>query len=82
MHIRYFGCLATYLLDLFINTPLCVSMEPMLAMYILQNVWLCVADCNYGYIYKTLFTLIALDYVILTFKVKRLAKNTRYFLEI
>ena len=30
---------------------------------------------------KILFTLIAFDYLILTFKVKRPAKNTRYFLE-
>ena len=81
MHIHYFGYLATNLLDLFINTPLCVAMVTMLAMYILQKVLLCVADCNKGYINKTLFTLIALNYLILTFKVKRSAKNTRYFLE-
>ena len=54
-----------------------------LAMYnILQNVCLCAADCNLGYMNKTLFTLIAVDYLILTFKVKRSAKNTKYFLEI
>ena len=53
----------------------------MLAMYILQKVWSCAADCNLCYMNKTLFTLIAFDYLILTFKVKRPAKNTRYFLE-
>ena len=79
MHIRYFGCLATNLLDLFINTPLCVVMVTMLAKYILQKVGLCVADCKQVYINKTLFALIALDYLILTFKVKRSVKNTRYF---
>ena len=46
MHIRYFGCLATKLLIFFINTQLCVAMVTMLAMYILQKVWLCVVDCN------------------------------------
>ena len=30
---------------------------------------------------KTLFTLIAFDYLILTLKVKRLAKKNKYFLE-
>ena len=52
-----------------------------LAMYILQKVCLCAADCNPGYMIKTLFNLIAFDYLILTFKVNRSAKNTRYFME-
>ena len=56
-------------------------MVTVLAMYILQKVWLCAADCNLGYMNKTLFTLIAFDYLILTFKVKRSAKNTRFYLE-
>ena len=30
----------------FINTLLCVAMVTMLAMYILQKVWLCEADYN------------------------------------
>ena len=30
----------------FINTLLCVAMVTMLAMYILQKVWLCAADYN------------------------------------
>ena len=46
MHILYFGCLATNLLDFFINTQLKVAMVTVLAMYILQKVWLCVAECN------------------------------------
>ena len=56
-------------------------MVTMLAMYILQKVGLCAADCNLGYMNKTLFILIAFDYLILTYKVKRSAKNTRNFLE-
>ena len=56
-------------------------MVTMLAMYILQKECLCAADCNLGYMNKILFTLIAFDYLILTFKVKGSAKNTRYFLE-
>ena len=52
-----------------------------LAMYILRKVSLCAAGCNFGYMNKTLFALIAFDYLILTFKVKKTAKNTRYFLE-
>ena len=50
-------------------------------MYVLQKVCLCTADCYFSYVNKTLFTLIAFDYLILTFKLKRSAKNTRYFLE-
>ena len=42
-----------------------------LAMSILQKVCLCAACCNLGYMNKTLFTLNALAYLILTFKVKR-----------
>ena len=52
-----------------------------LAMYILQRVCLCAAGYNLGYMNKTLFAFIAFDYLILTFKVKRAAENTRYFLE-
>ena len=50
-------------------------------MSILRKVSLCAAGCNLGYLTKTLLALIAFDYMILTFKVKRSAKNTRYFLE-
>ena len=81
MHIFYFGCLATNSLDFFINTLLCVAMVTILAMYILQKVWICATYCNLGCMNKTLFYIIAFDYLILTFKVKRSAKNTRYFLE-
>ena len=77
MYILYFGCLATNLLDFFINTLLCVAMVSKLAMHILQKVCLCAADYNLGYTNKTLFTLIAFDYLILTFKVQRSAKNTQ-----
>ena len=44
-------------------------MVTVLAMYTLQKVWLCAADCKLGYMNKTLFTLIAFDYLIFTFKV-------------
>ena len=63
----YFGCLATNLLDFFINTLLCVAMVTKLAMYILQKACSYAADCNLGYMNKTLFILIAFDYLILTF---------------
>ena len=53
---------------------LCDAMVTMLAMVIQQNVWSCAADCNLCYKNKTLFTLVAFDYLILTFKVKRSAK--------
>ena len=56
MHILYFGCLVTNLLDFFKSTLLCVAMVTMLAMYILQKVYLCAADCYLGYMSKTLFT--------------------------
>ena len=46
IHILYFGCLATNFLDFDINTLLCVAMVTILAMYILQQVWLCTADYN------------------------------------
>ena len=52
-----------------------------LAMSILRKVSLCAAGCNLGCLTKTLFALIAFDYLILTFKIKGSAKNTRYFLE-
>ena len=81
MHIFYFGCLATNLLNFFINTLLCVAMVTMLAMYILQQMWLRAADWNLGYMNKILFTSIAFDYLKLNFKVNRSAKNTSYFLE-
>ena len=64
----------------FINTLLCVARATKLAMYILQKVCLCAADYNLGYINKTLSSLIAFDYLILTFKVKRLAKKYQTFL--
>ena len=79
MYILYFGRLETYLLDFI--TLLCVAMVTKLAIYILQKICLCAAAYNLVYMNKTLFTFIALDYLILTFKVKRAAKNTRYFLE-
>ena len=81
MYILYFGCLATNILDFFINTLLCVAMVTKSAMHILQNVCLCAADCYLGYMNKTLFSLIAFDYLILTFKVNRSAKITRFFME-
>ena len=56
-------------------------MVTVLAMYILQKVWLLAADCNLDYMSTTLYTLIAFDYLILTVKDKRSAKNTEYFLE-
>ena len=49
-------------------------MVTMLAMYILQQMWLCAADCNYGYMNKILFTSIVFDYLILIFKVNRSTK--------
>ena len=52
-----------------------------MAMYILQKVCLCAADYNLGHMNKTLFAFIALDYLLLSFKGKRVAKNTRFFLE-
>ena len=48
---------------------------------ILQNVLLCAADYNEVYMDRTLFVLIAFNYLILTFKAKRSAKNTTYFLK-
>ena len=54
MYIFYFGCLATKVLDFFINTLICVAIVTNLAMYILQGVCLCAADCNLSYINKTL----------------------------
>ena len=45
-----------------------------LAMYILQKVCLCAAGYDLGYMNKILFVLIAFDYLILTFKVKRAVK--------
>ena len=38
MHILRFGCIATDLLDFFINSLLCVAMETELVNDILQNV--------------------------------------------
>ena len=46
MHILRFGCLATDLLDFFINSLLCVAMVTELVNDILQNIWLCATDCN------------------------------------
>ena len=67
MYILYFGCLATNLLDFFINTLLRVAMVTELAMFILRKVSLCAAGCNLGCMNKTLFAFIAFDYLILTF---------------
>ena len=39
-------------------------MVTMLSMYILQKVCLCAAECNLGYMNKTLFTLSAFNYLI------------------
>ena len=50
-------------------------------MSILRNVSLCAAGCYLGYMNEALFALITFDYLILTFKVKRSAENTKYFLE-
>ena len=52
----------------------------MLAMHILQKVWLCTADYNSGYMNKTKFTLIALDYLILAFK-EEVSEKFLIFLE-
>ena len=46
MHNLYFGCLATNLLDFFINNLLCVAMVTMLVKDIAQNVSLRAADYN------------------------------------
>ena len=46
MHILYFGCLATDILDFFINILLCVAMVTMLVKEIPPNVSICAADCN------------------------------------
>ena len=67
MHILYSGCLATNLLDFFINTLLCVAMVTLLAMHIIQKVCLCTADCNLGYMNKTLFTIVAFDFFFMNF---------------
>ena len=56
-------------------------MVTMLAMYIIQKVCLCAADCKLGCMNKTMFTLIAFYCLILTFKVKRSAENIRYLLK-
>ena len=56
-------------------------MATTLVMEILQNVWLCAADYNEVYMNRTLFILIAFNYLILTFKTKRSAKNTIYFMK-
>ena len=44
MHILYCGCLATDLLDFYKYTTL-RTMVTMLVNDILQNVWLCAAEC-------------------------------------
>ena len=74
MHLLRFGCLATDLLDFFINSLLCVAMVTELVNYILQNIWLCATDCNLVYMNKTLFALNAFDHLILTFRVNRSPK--------
>ena len=74
MNILYFGCLATDLLDFFIDTLLCVSMVTMLVKDIPQNVSLSAAYCYQVYMNIPMFALIAFDYLILTFKVKMSGK--------
>ena len=56
-------------------------MVTMLAMFILQQMWLCAVDCYLGYMKTILFASIAFDYLILIVKVNRSAKYTSYFLE-
>ena len=56
-------------------------MVTILAMYILQQMWLCAADCNLGYMNEIVFTSIAFDYLILIVQVNRSVKNTSYFFE-
>ena len=58
----------------FINTLLCVAMVAMWVKNISQNVSLSAAYCHEVYMNRTMFTLIAFDYLILTFKVKRSGK--------
>ena len=70
MHILYCGCLATDLLDFFINTLFCIAMVTMLVKDIPQNVSLSAAYCYYLFMNKTRFTLTAFHYLILMFKVK------------
>ena len=45
MHILYFGCVATDLLEFFIDALLCVAMVTMLVKDIPQNVSLSAANC-------------------------------------
>ena len=80
MHSLYIGCLATNSLDFYEHTTLRYYGNYVSDVY-LQKVWSCAADCNLCYMNKTLFTFIAFDYLLLTFRVKRPAKNTRYSLE-
>ena len=56
-------------------------MVTMLALFFLQQMWLCAADCNLGHTNKVLFTSIAFNYLILIFKVNWSAKNTSNLLE-
>ena len=56
-------------------------MVTMLAKDLPPNVSLCAADCNKVSMDRTMLTKIAFDYLILTFKVKMSAENTRYFLK-
>ena len=55
MHILYFGCLATDLLDFFINTLLCVAMVTMWVKNNPQNVSLSAAYCHEVYMNRTFF---------------------------
>ena len=48
---------------------------------ILKNVWLYAAGYNQVYMNRTLFILILFNYLVLTFKAKRSAKNAIYFLK-
>ena len=63
MHILYFGCLATDLLDFFINTLLCVVMVTMLVNDIPQNVSLPAAYCdNQNYVHLNCLRLFDINF--------------------
>ena len=80
MHISLFWSLSNQFTQFFINTLFCVAMVTILAMYILQQMWLCAADCNLGYMNKIVFTSIAFDYLLLIVKVNRSVKKYQLFL--
>ena len=74
MHILYFGCLATDLLDFFYKLTILCCYGNYVGEGYPQNVSLSAAYCYLVYMNRTLFSLIAFDYLILTFKVKRSRK--------